>query len=85
MIPDVAVIAESDSTLPVCITMTTNPPRGIIAKEVELLLYTIDGTGEVPFSTFLGYSFNAQTRSGRRVQTSLQSQALSHEVRKGVI
>ena len=45
-ISDVATIAESESTLPVCITMTTNPPQGIIAKEVEMLISTVDGTGK---------------------------------------
>lgn len=46
-IPTMATIAESDSTLTICITMTTRSPGGIIAHEVLVSLSTVDGTGDL--------------------------------------
>jgi hypothetical protein len=63
-VPDMANITESDSSLTVCITMTTNPPWGIIAKEVTLLLSTEDGTGillSLYFCMYLNYFMHAAT------------------------
>ena len=44
LIPTTGGVAENE-TLPVCINMTTTPPRGILFKEVVLSLFTVDGTG----------------------------------------
>jgi hypothetical protein len=44
-IPALATATEGDPMLSVCVTMTTTPAQGIIAKEVILSLSTVDGTG----------------------------------------
>jgi hypothetical protein len=44
-LPTMAVAAENDLTLSLCVTMTTIPAQGIISKEVVLSLSTVDGTG----------------------------------------
>ena len=41
-----AAVAESDTTLMVCVTMTTTPPAATIATQVVVTLSTVDGTGE---------------------------------------
>ncbi len=46
-IPAMVMVAESDSTVEVCITMTTAPAGAMLAKEVDLTLSTMDGTGKI--------------------------------------
>ncbi len=38
-------MAESDSTVEVCVTLTTSPMTPTLATQVDLTLSTIDGTG----------------------------------------
>lgn len=45
-VPTIALVAESDLALTMCVTMTTTPPRSTIVNEVELSLTTADGTGK---------------------------------------
>ena len=44
-IPAMAMIAESDVTMEVCITMTTFPAGATLAKQVDMTLSTRSGTG----------------------------------------
>lgn len=44
-LPAKATVAESDSTLTVCVVMTTRPPQANIANEVVMILSTVDDTG----------------------------------------
>ncbi len=46
-IPAMQVVAENDSTVEVCITMTTAPAGGSLAKKVYLTLSTMSGTGKI--------------------------------------
>ena len=46
-IPSMEVVAESDGTLEVCVTMMTFPSGGSLAKDVDLTLSTMSGTGKV--------------------------------------
>ena len=42
-----AIVAESDSAVELCVAMTTTPPGATLGKKVDLLLSTINGTGKV--------------------------------------
>ena len=44
-IPTMASVAESDSAVELCVTMTTTPPGAALGKQVDLLLSTMSGTG----------------------------------------
>ena len=44
-VPAVKTVRESEETLTVCTTLTTTPPRAVLADEVALILSTVDGTG----------------------------------------
>ena len=45
-VPAMAAVAESDTTLTVCVTMMTTPPTATVANQVVVTLSTVDGTGE---------------------------------------
>lgn len=44
-VPSLEILSESDSSLTICIVMTTIPQLSTLAKEVEVHLFTEDGTG----------------------------------------
>ena len=50
------VVAESDGTLEVCITMMTFPSGGSLAKDVDLSLSTMSGTGKDKSNINVHYS-----------------------------
>ena len=45
-IPIIAMVAESDTTLEVCVTMITAPAGAMLATHVDLSLSTMSGTGK---------------------------------------
>ena len=45
-IPTLAMVAESEAALQICITMTTFPVGATLATEVQLSLSTLNGTGK---------------------------------------
>ncbi len=46
-IPSMLMVDESDSIFEVCVTMTTAPLGVMLAKDVELTLSTMNGTGKI--------------------------------------
>lgn len=52
-VPTMATVAESDTTLTMCVTMTTTPPIATIANPVVVSLSIVDGTGEKDYDDCL--------------------------------
>ena len=45
-LPVEATVAESDSEVEVCVTLTTFPMGGVLTKQVDLSVSTMSGSGE---------------------------------------
>ena len=45
-IPETLMVIESNPVLVVCITMATNPPEAVLAKQVDLTISTTSGIGK---------------------------------------
>ena len=64
------MVAESDGTLEVCVVMTTSQPSVALAKQVDLTLSTMSGSGKVSSKRIMSLDLNSMSLFQPLTQTS---------------